>query len=196
MPEPVRFPFAFAPAFRWPARLVGVHEGTASVLVDAEHLDARFGPWRVTTPLANLAGAGLSGPYAVAKTIGPAHLSLADRGLTFATNAEAGVCLTFRDPVPGIDPFGWVRHRGLTVTVADPDALVQLLAEHGIARTDGAWVDEQQEAHDELHTMTASELRQLAKERGVAHASSARKADLVALLEEDLATHLPDELAS
>ena len=58
------------------------------------------------------------------KTAGPAHLSLADRGLTFATNGDRGVCLIMREPVSGIDPFGLLRHPNLTVTVADCDGLV------------------------------------------------------------------------
>ncbi len=194
MPEPRRFPFAFSSLYRWPARLVGVHDGSASVDIDDTHLDARFGPWRVRTTIANVAGVGLSGPYAVPQTIGPAHVSLADRGLTFATNADAGVCLTFREPVRGLDPLGLVRHPGLTLTVADPEALVEALAELGVPRTDREWIEVQQEAHDDLHTMTASQLRTLAAERGVAHAASASKAQLVELLEADLGTRLPDAL--
>lgn len=196
MADPHRFPFTFAPLYRWPARLLGIHERSAEVLVGDEELTARFGPWRLTTALANITGAGLSGPYAVPTTIGPAHLSFTDRGITFATNPDAGACLTFRDPVRGIDPFGAIRHPGLTVTVADPEALVELLAERGVPRTDREWIAEQQEAHDDLHTMTASQLRALARERGIDHPSSASKAELVVLLEDDLGTRLPDELAS
>jgi hypothetical protein len=33
----------------------------------------------------------------------------------------------FREPVPGIDPVGKVRHPGLTLTVADCDGLVDAL---------------------------------------------------------------------
>jgi hypothetical protein len=40
---------------------------------------------------------------------GPARLSLADRGLTFATTTRTGLCITFRSPVPGIDPWGIFR---------------------------------------------------------------------------------------
>lgn len=59
------------------------------------------------------------------KTAGPAHLSLADKGLTFATNGDHGVCPIMRQAVPGIDPFGLLRHPNLTVTVADCDGLVE-----------------------------------------------------------------------
>ena len=76
------------------------------------------------TPLANVAGACPTGPYSMLKTIGPAHMSLVDRGLTFATNREQGVCITFRRPVTGLDPLGVVLHPTLTVTVDDVDALL------------------------------------------------------------------------
>ena len=65
------------------------------------------------------------------KTIGPAHLSLADRGLTFATNRDEGVCIRFHEPVKGIDPLGVLRHPALTVTVDDVDALVASLPTRG-----------------------------------------------------------------
>lgn len=81
----------------------------------------RFGPWTVRTPRENIAGVELSGPYAWVKTAGPARLSFADKGLTFATNGKAGVCLKFVQPVRGLDPLGLIRHPGLTLTVAEPD---------------------------------------------------------------------------
>jgi len=65
----------------------------------------------------------ITGPYTFVKTAGPAHLSLADRGLTFATNGDRGVCLMMGEPIPGIDPFGLLRHPNLTLTVADCDGL-------------------------------------------------------------------------
>ena len=68
-----------------------------------------------------------TGGYFPLKTVGPAHLSISDRGLTFATNDAEGVCIAFHEPVPGIDPRGIVRHPALTVTVDDPQRLVTLL---------------------------------------------------------------------
>ncbi len=90
-------------------------------------LTARFGPWRVQTALNNIADVSITGPYTFVKTAGPAHLSLADRGLTFATNADRGVCLIMREPIPGIDPFGLLRHPNLTLTVADCDELTDAI---------------------------------------------------------------------
>jgi hypothetical protein len=90
-------------------------------------LHARFGPWRVSTPLENVTGVALTGPYAFWKTAGPARLAITDRGLTFATNGDRGVLISFRTPVRGLDPLGVVRHPELTVTVADVDGLEELL---------------------------------------------------------------------
>lgn len=124
------FEFEFAPAYRVAGRLFGVSERTTRVTVTDEHLLARFGPWRVRTPLANIQDVAITGPYRFIKTAGPAHLSLADRGLTMATNGDRGTCLTFRSPVRGIEPTGVLRHPNLTVTVADCEGLAGLVDAH------------------------------------------------------------------
>lgn len=125
-PSEDRFAFAFDDRYRWPLSLLGIHPGTCAVTVTEQGVRARFGPWELVTDLANLAGAELSGPYAALKVIGP-RISLADRGLTFGSNTRQGVCLSFHRPVHGGEPIGLVRHRGLTVTVADPAALIRRL---------------------------------------------------------------------
>ena len=81
----------------------------------------RFGLWRLRTPLANVTSVELSGDYAFVKTAGPPHLSFSDRGVTFATNGQRGVCLSFRQPVAGIDPTKRVLHPGATMTVRDAE---------------------------------------------------------------------------
>lgn len=126
--DPTVFPFRFHPAYRVAALPFGVRPDNCLVRVSKDEFVASFGPWSLCTPLANVAGATLSEGYAWPKTIGPAHLSFADRGLTFASNPEAGVCVQFRQPVRGVDPLGVIRHPGLTVTVAQPDALAEVLA--------------------------------------------------------------------
>jgi hypothetical protein len=122
-----RFGFAFAPAYRLAGRAFGIGPATAWVDVGDETLDVRFGPWRVSTPLANVTDVAVTGPYAFWKTAGPARLAITDRGLTFATNGDRGVLLSFRTPVRGLDPLGVLRHPELTVTVAEVDRLAELL---------------------------------------------------------------------
>ena len=93
-------------------------------------LRARFGFWEVNTPLANVVDKTRTGPYALPKTIGPPHLSLRDRGLTFATSNHSGLCITFAEAVPGVEPLGLLRHPWLTVTVTDVAGLAVALAAH------------------------------------------------------------------
>jgi hypothetical protein len=122
-----RFDFAFAPAYRRLARGFGITPANAWVEVGDKTIEARFGPWRVSTPLANITDVAVTGPYALWKTAGPARLAITDRGLTFATNGDRGVLISFSTPVRGLDPLGVLRHPELTVTVADVDGLAALL---------------------------------------------------------------------
>ncbi len=127
-PPPGRtFPFDFDPLYRAVALAFGVTPGRTGVDVGGDRLVARYGPWRLSTDLANVEGTEVSGPYRTLTTIGPAHLSLADKGLTFSSNARRGLCIRFKEPVPGIEPTGRLRHPGLTVTVADVDGLAAAL---------------------------------------------------------------------
>lgn len=128
-----RFEFRFDRPYRAACRLFGVTEDRAWVEVDAAgdgRCTASFGRWRVETPLTNVACVEITGPYSLVKTIGPARLSLADKGITFATNRDRGVCLGFREPVAatGVPRRLRLRHPGLTVTVDDVDGLHDLVA--------------------------------------------------------------------
>ncbi|GAA2431167.1 hypothetical protein GCM10010191_51110 [Actinomadura vinacea] len=122
------FTFRFTRAYRFAALPFGVTPKSARVIVTDAVIDIRFGPWRLATNLNNVAEVEeVTGPYAFLKTAGPAHLSLADRGVTFATNSEGGVCIRFRSPVPAIDPLRLVRHPAATVTVEHPRSLAARL---------------------------------------------------------------------
>src|SRR4051812_12504578 len=105
------FVFHFDPRYRFLLAGLGVRESNALVRVDEHGLAARFGPWRCATTLDNVVGAEVTGPYSPIKAIGP-RLSMKDRGLTFGTNAERGVCIRFREPVAGLEPTGLLRHPG------------------------------------------------------------------------------------
>jgi uncharacterized protein DUF2795 len=122
-----RFAFRFDLLHRVAGAAFRVSPGSAEVLVDRTRsrptLEVRFGPWHVETSVDNVESATVTGPYQPLKTVGPAHLSLADRGLTFGTNDARGLCIRFREPVRGLEPLGVVRHPSVTVTVADVDGL-------------------------------------------------------------------------
>ena len=179
----LEFRFAFALPELLAGRFFGVTPDSARLTVSGDRLSAQFGPWRIDTPLANVAGAELSGPYWWPRIIGPARLSLRDRGLTFATTDRAGVCIRFRRPVPGIDPLGLVRHRALTVTVADAPALVEVLEHAARSRSATVNVDDvMEDVADDLHALTASELRARARALGIEGVASMKKDELVDVL--------------
>jgi hypothetical protein len=123
----VTFEFSFDPLHRALGLPFGITPGTARVEVGDGRFVARYGWWRLSTPLDNVDSTQVTGPYSRLKTVGPAHLSLVDHGLTFSSNARRGLCVCFREPVPGIEPTGRVRHPALTVTVADVDGLAAAL---------------------------------------------------------------------
>ncbi|MEO6021311.1 MAG: hypothetical protein ABIP45_13785 [Knoellia sp.] len=122
-----RFEFAFAGAYRFPALIFGIRPGSAFVTVTADELQVQFGPWRLVTGLDNIASTQITQDFAWLKTAGPPHLSLVDRGVTFATNGDRALCLHFIDPVPAIDPTRTIKHPGATLTVAHPERLRDLL---------------------------------------------------------------------
>jgi hypothetical protein len=122
-----RFDFRFVRAYRLAALPFGITPDRAWVQIDDEHLLASYGPWRLRTTLANISRVAITGPYRFYRTAGPARLGVTDGGLTFASNGERGVLLSFRERVPSIDPLRLIRHPELTVTVADVHGLLSAL---------------------------------------------------------------------
>jgi hypothetical protein len=104
----------------------GLKPDRDGVRVTDETFTATFGRYRLETPRTNIDGAHVTRDYRW-WTAGGVRGSMKDRGLTFGTNAQAGVCVHFVKPVPHV--FGWRDHSALTVTVADLDGLVALLGE-------------------------------------------------------------------
>lgn len=129
-PHAALFAFRFDPRFRPLLAAAGVTPWTSGVRVGAGLLHVRFGPWTLRTPLDNVIGTELTGHYRWWRAIGP-RFSFVDHGLTFGTNVDAGLCICFAEPVPGLDPARILRHPGLTVTVADPDGLRDALRDAG-----------------------------------------------------------------
>jgi hypothetical protein len=107
--------------------LAGVRPERDGVWLDDVLFTATFGPWRVSTERSNISGARMTGPYSLWRAVG-ARLSLADRGLTFGSATGRGVCVQFREAVPGIEPSGLLRHPSLTITVAQPALLLEALS--------------------------------------------------------------------
>lgn len=120
-----RYDFAFDPRFRLLLRAWGATPDSAEVRLTDGELIARFGFARLRTPLTNVVATEITGPYRWYTAIG-ARMSLADRGLSYGTNAARGLCIRFAEPVSG--GLGPVRHPGLTVTVREPERLAEALA--------------------------------------------------------------------
>ncbi len=123
------FPFRFWRRYQLLGLPFGIAPPTAWVRVSGTEFVVRFGPWCVRSPRSNIAATTITGPYWLVKTGGPAHLSLADGGISCATNGERGLCVRFAEPVPGIEPLGLLRHPAVTVTVDDCPRLAALLAQ-------------------------------------------------------------------
>lgn len=126
-----RFEFRFAPSYARAAGLFGISPDSTWVEVGENELEAHYGRWGLKTSLGNIASIEVTGPYRYVKTAGPPRLGITDLGLTFASNGDRGVLLRFHEKVPGLRPL---RHPELTVTVADPDALAELIRQRQRSR--------------------------------------------------------------
>ncbi|MEX0848052.1 MAG: hypothetical protein WD023_09765 [Ilumatobacteraceae bacterium] len=122
------FPFAIDPSLSTIGRLFGVVSARTDAQVDDEMLTVHFGIWSMRVPLVNIAETTVTGPYKRWRVAGGPRLSLADRGLTFATTTSRGLCIRFVEPMPAPWPGGLPTITALTVTVADPEALAEMLA--------------------------------------------------------------------
>jgi hypothetical protein len=96
----------------------------AVTLTDDGRLVATFGFLKLETPLENIDGAHITRHYRWWTAAG-ARGSMKDDGLTFGTNANAGVCIHFREKVPS--PLRRKGHSALTVTVEDLEGLTETL---------------------------------------------------------------------
>lgn len=119
------FPYKFDKRFAaiwWP---LGARPGKDGVhLSDDNVFTATYGRARLRTPLRNIEGGHITRDYRWWTAVG-IRLSFVDDGLTFGTNADAGVCVHFTEPVPNV--IGRKDHSAVTVTVEDLDGLVAAL---------------------------------------------------------------------
>jgi hypothetical protein len=95
--------------------------GKQGVTLTDDTFVARYGPFHVEAPLSTVRDAHVTGPYRWWTAVGP-RLSMVDDGLTFGTNAHAGVCIHFEPRIRRA--LGLRDHSALTVTVADTKGLV------------------------------------------------------------------------
>jgi hypothetical protein len=93
-------------------------------LADDGSFLATFGFFKMATPLANITGAHITRNYRWWTAPG-VRGSMADDGLSFGTNNQAGVCVHFAEKVPS--PLRRKGHSALTVTVADLEGLAAAL---------------------------------------------------------------------
>ena len=67
------FSFRFAPRYLLAGLPFGITPWTARVQVDAGELTIRFGYWRLRTPVTNIVGTVVTGPFGFLRTAGPAR---------------------------------------------------------------------------------------------------------------------------
>lgn len=127
-----RFPIRLGPRSRPVLRLFGVR-GPADAWVDVrdDEIEARFGRARAVTPVPNIAGWRIEGPWSWLTAIG-IRRSARHGDFTFGGSHHGGVRLDFRERLR-MGPF---RVPALYVTVDDLEGLAAALAEHGIPGAD------------------------------------------------------------
>jgi hypothetical protein len=112
---------------RWylPALLAfGFKRDRDGVTLTSDTFKATLGFVRVTTARDNVTGAHITRGYRWWTAFG-VRRSMADDGLSFGTNHDAGVCIHFAQKVPS--PLSRRGHSALTVTVADLEGLTRAL---------------------------------------------------------------------
>jgi hypothetical protein len=125
-----RFPIRIGRRSRPLLRLFGVRNGNAFVDLDGE-LDARFGFFRISTPLNNIASWRIEGPWLWITAIG-VRTSIRHRDVTFGGSHRGGVRVDFKERVR----FGFLRIPALYVTVEDLEGLTAALKALGIPGED------------------------------------------------------------
>ena len=129
-----RFPIRIGRRSRPLLRLFGVRDGNAYVDLEDDllgDLDARFGFYRVSTPVTNLASWRIEGPWLWITAIG-VRTSIRYRDVTFGGSHHGGVRVDFKERVP----FGFLRIPALYVTVEDLEGLAAALSALGIPGED------------------------------------------------------------
>ena len=127
-----RFPIRLGAKARPLLRLFGVGgPDDAWVELGKATFDARFGRFRAATPLSNITGWRIEGPWLWITAIG-VRRSVRHGDVTFGGSHHGGVRLDFRERIR-VGPF---RVPALYVTVDDLEDLAAALTAHGIRGVD------------------------------------------------------------
>ena len=127
-----RFPIRLGARSRPLLRLFGVGTpGDACVEIRDDVLEARFGWAHATTPLSNISGWRIEGPWRWITAIG-VRMSVRHGDITFGGSHRGGVRLDFRERVPVVR----FRVPALYVTVEDLEGFAAALTERGIHGVD------------------------------------------------------------
>lgn len=117
--------FPYAVDRRWTPLLTLLRiKDTDGVLVSDGILRATYGRVSVETPIDNVDHTEVTGPHHWYTAVG-LRLSFTDDSITFGTNHERGLWITFVERVPKV--IGVRDHSSLWVSVADPDGLAAAL---------------------------------------------------------------------
>ena len=109
----------------------GVRPGAASIRLEGDRLDVRFGFFRAHTMLSNVERWDITGPYHWWRAVG-VRATLGKPELTFGGSAHGGVCLHFREPIR----IARISVDHLYLTVDDLEGLGRSLAALGIPGED------------------------------------------------------------
>jgi hypothetical protein len=127
-----RFPIRLGAKSRPLLRLFGVGgPDDAWVELGDDTFEARFGRFRAATPLSNIAGWRIEGPWLWVTAIG-VRMSVRHGDITFGGSHRGGVRLDFRERVR-VGPF---RVPALYVTVDDLQGFAAALTERGTQGVD------------------------------------------------------------
>ena len=129
-----RFPIRIGRRSRWVVRLWTATPETSHVDLGEGPdgmIDVRFGRFRFTTPIANLASWRIEGPFLWITAIG-VRRSVRHADVSFAGSPHGGVRIDFKERVP----FGFLRVPAIYVGVDDLDGLAAELTRRGIDGTD------------------------------------------------------------
>jgi len=114
------FPYRFDRRWKPTFLALGVRKDDGVTITESGMLRAKYGRFKVETPLSNVAGTEVTGPHRWYTAVG-LRLSGTDDSITFGTNHLLGLSISFTEKVRRV--IGPRRHSILWVSVAEPEEL-------------------------------------------------------------------------